>query len=245
MDDDRLPERARAQPPSKRERAAAPAHRVDRPVHAAGVLRFTHSPSREELWQRLSTTVWAKVEAKLGDLIEWWANLQDGRVAVVALGTRALVAADPTSNAQGRRLYSLTSVPLDPGSFRHTRVTEAGRPSPPGHATRTTGPGAGPGGAGHRFGVSESMAGFLGNLPARAQQLLQEPFRSDTSLQYAFHAFQPGSPHGLGGTTLQAWCYLTDRRTVTFAAGVGAGYAPATGARSWDLICWRAERGSP
>jgi hypothetical protein len=81
---------------------------------------------------------------------------------------------------------------------------------------------------------------MLGNLPARAQQLLQDPFLGGTRpLQFEYFYLRTSGGRGLSGATLQWWCYLTDLRALTFAAGVGHGLREGRGPESWDLTCWR------
>jgi hypothetical protein len=86
------------------------------------------------------------------------------------------------------------------------------------------------------------MAGLLGLLPERAQHLLQEPFlNTDGELLQNCHATLTEAETSASGDTIQIWCYLTDRQTVTFCAGAGRDYREGVGAASWELNCWRAD----
>ncbi|WBB80555.1 hypothetical protein O7606_03975 [Micromonospora sp. WMMD882] len=118
-----------------------------------------------------------------------------------------------------------------------------GGSGPGGSGPGGSGPGgSGPGGGGTAdLGLGPEFTAVLGLLPARAQQLLQDPFltgprplRGDWYVSYA------GNPAGLGGAVVRLWCYLTDERSLTFCSGVGHGYRDGAGARSWEATCWRA-----
>lgn len=267
MSDDRLPVQADDR---GRRSSRVPMRRPEpAPVHAAEELSFTtNTAPREELWERLGPKIHQRVNAKLGTLVEWWAAAYDGRVSAVALGERALVVVNPTVNDRGEAAYRIESRVLDEASFRSVRISEAADRRPPGPSVRPgTGPSvqggglASPGvdptrqgprrGPGARHEPDEKlstllgldMTGFLGHLPARAQRLLQDPFvgvGEGVDLKGDFHYVRFGRSQGIGGATLQVWCYLADSRFVTFAAGAGHSYRDASGADSWDLTCWRA-----
>lgn len=216
------------------------------PVHTAGDLRFTESVgTREEVWDRFGAKVRDRVNARVGQVVEWWATDVGGRNSAVVLGTGAFVTVEPTVNAAGGPAYEIRALRLDESTFRRAPVTEAG-------AGRTAVPtGGGAGAPGSRPGapapapadrLGADMSGFLGHLPARAQHLLQEPFAGDhDDLWCDYFYFRSGTGGGLGGAALRVWCYLANKRYVTFAAGVGHGYRRDSGATSWELTCWRAE----
>jgi hypothetical protein len=221
----------------------------DAPIHQPGELRFGSSvASREELWRRLSPTVHDKVNQRLGRLLEWWAAEYDGRVSAVALGTRALIAIAPTVNAAGSPATEISTIRLNENSFRTARITAGAEPraggwgaaSSPGGPSRPGEPSA-PGGALSRY-LDDGMRGFLGQLPKRAQELLQDPFvTAETAPRYDYFYRRNGPEQAIGGTTLNVWCYLADRATVTYCAGVGHGHRQSISAASWELTCWRAE----
>lgn len=253
-----------------------PASRPDRlpvrggsaaPIHQPGDLHWTGSSStREQCWELLSPAVRERVNQRMGDLLEWWATDHDGQVTAVVLGTRALIALEPTVNANGKPATKLNVVHIDESSFRSVRVNEAaGAPPPDGQQSRlqtgprrpappTGTPRSGPAPAsGSRPGVApspgaaltrtldENTSSFLGMLPPRAQQLLQDPFlHAPQQLQYDHFYYRTGTGRGLGGATLHVWCYLTDHRTLTFCAGRGHGYREGGTVSSWELTCWRA-----
>lgn len=255
---DRLPMRPERGTPARpegktpaRPGSRSPAHRAadgSGPVHTASSLNFTESVgTREQVWDRLGPKIQEKVNARIGRVVEWWATDVNGRNAAAVLGTQAFVTVEPTVNAAGNPAHEIRTLKLDESTFRRATVTAAATPPPP--ASRApAGPGSGPGSAPGAPAtpltsrLDGGMTGFLGNLPARAQQLLQEPFLTDDGeLWHDFYYFRTGSPHALNGSTLRVWCYLANRRYVTFAAGTGHGYRYDTGPRSWEVTCWRAE----
>jgi hypothetical protein len=224
----------------------------------------TVTASREELWDQLGATVQERVDSRIGTLIEWWADDTTGEIKATVLGDHALVAVEPMVKADGRTAYRLNTLHVDPSSFRTASVT--GPTGGDQASAKGSGGGAGPAGSGvgsrpgatptprppgpGRTGsdgplarrIRPDLASLLGYLPPRAQELLQDPFLTgERSLQYDFFYLRTGSEHGLSGATLQIWCYLTDQRTLTFAAGKGYGYHDGTGAGSWSLTCWRAD----
>jgi hypothetical protein len=202
----------------------------------------------------LSPTVRERVNQRLGELLEWWAVDYDGQVSAVVLGTRAIIVVEPTVNAAGAPARRINTMRLNGRSFQSVRITAAAE-----NAARAAGRGdadqlSAVTGAGSRPGLppipatalvrhlDEKMSGFLGQLPKRAQQLLQEPFlASSGTLEYNYHYRRIGNRHAIGGTTLNVWCYLTDRVTLTYCAGVGHGYREPFGPVSWELTCWRAD----
>jgi hypothetical protein len=238
--------------------SGGPAHRsaglparvgTDAPIHQPGAMVWSGSVrTREECWDLLGPAVRSRVDERIGRLLDWWATDSDGRVSVVVFGTRALVAVRPTVNAAGRPASELVTIGLDESSFRSVAVREGATGTVPGVLRRAGAgqrPGNGPGSSSGPPGIDrldEGLRGFLGMLPARAQQLLQDPFLTRTEpLVGEDFAYRTGSTRSLGGATIQVWCYLTDHRSLTFCAGIGHGFRDRTGARSWELTCWRAQ----
>ncbi len=248
MVDDRLPMRPERPATPDRPGRRLPARSAESggTVHAAGNLNFTESVgTREEVWERLGPKIQERVNARIGQVVEWWATDYSGRNAAVVLGTQAFVTVEPTVNASGNPAHEIRALKLDESTFRRATVNAAAAPArPAARAPERVGPGSGPGTPTGPLArrLDTGMTGFLGNLPARAQQLLQEPFLEDRGeLWHDFYYFRTGSSRSMGGATLQVWCYLADRRFVTFAHGTGHGYREDTGPRSWELTCWRAE----
>jgi hypothetical protein len=186
----------------------------------------------------------------MGQRLEWWASECDGRINAVILGTRALITLDPTINDSGRPATQIKVIPLDEASLRSARVTgHRGGPSGthlgqqgPNAPTRSTQPGDPPTmpttGLTQRIG--HDMSGFLGQLPARAQHLMQDPFAGTSNELVRDYSYRRrGDSHNINGATLYIWGYITDYRRVTFCAGVGHGYRESAGPSLWDLTCWR------
>lgn len=102
------------------------------------------------------------------------------------------------------------------------------------------GPGT-PAGTGSPLGLDADFTNVLGFLPARAQQLLQDPFLgSPAPVRGDWYVNYTGNAASLSGAMIRLWCYLTDERSLTFCSGVGHGYRDGAGARSWEVTCWRA-----
>ncbi|MEH1014409.1 hypothetical protein V6U90_15010 [Micromonospora sp. CPCC 206060] len=221
----------------------------DAPVHQPGNVHWSGSgTTREECWQQLSPGLQDRVNQRIGRMLDWWATDIDGRVSAVVLGTQALVAVNPTVNGAGEPAYELVTVHLDEASFRSAPVrgpspAPAGR-EPAGSTRPGARPGSAPGspaGPGGPLRLDEGFTDVLGMLPARAQQLMQDPFLAAAHpLRSDFFAYRTGSASSLNGATIRLWCYLTDTRSLTFCAAVGHGYREGTGARAWEATCWRA-----
>ncbi len=211
------------------------------PLHPPGSLEFGATIStREQIWRRLSQAVRGRVDARIGKLLEWWANETDAGITVTILGSEALVVVEPVMNNSGRSAYRINTIWLDAASFLVTKVrTSSGQRCGPGVITSQAGSPTVDNSLACRLGTD--MTGVLGQMPPRAQQLLQEPFvTGGDSLRYDNFYLRHGSESSLGGATLQVWCFLTDLRTITFAAGFGYGFRQSSGPGSWDLTCWRA-----
>jgi hypothetical protein len=245
--DDRLPDRYEPRTAaSSAGRVPARAGDAAAPIHRPAELRFGGSAAtREELWSRLSPTVQEKVNQRVGRVLQWWATDNQGPVCATVLGTRALVIVSPATGRDGAPATEISTIGLAEESFRSVSINEphaaaAPAPVPPPRAA----PGAGPGQpvvplAGQ---LDHAMAGFLGQLPRRAQQLVQDPFvGAPQDLRYDYYFYRSGKGHGVAGATLYVWCYFTDLRQLTSCAGEGRGYREATGPTRWDLTCWRAQ----
>ncbi|MDN3351329.1 hypothetical protein [Actinomadura sp. DC4] len=154
----------------------------------------------------------------------------------MVFGDRGLSLADPRLNAQLRPAYAISAFAFLPGSLRHVRVDH--RP-PPYASSRSSGPAPSPGPAGPRYvnlGLGADIEGVLGNLPPRAQELLQAPFvHGQRVLRYQWGA--EGSEYGLSMFLL----YLAGPKDVTVAVGtstIPSGHTTATA--HWSVTCYRA-----
>jgi hypothetical protein len=193
-----------------------------------------------------------KVNRRLGRLLQWWAAENDDRVSAVMLGTRAFIVLSPIVNEAGKPATEINTIELNETSFRSAFVTETHGATPPGAAdVNQTAPRSEPGNPPRQRHVptralvrhlDDGISGFLGQLPTRAQQLLQDPFlNASNELRYDYFFYRTGRGHNIGGATLYVWCYFTDLRTITFCAGQGRGYQAPRGPASWELTCWRAD----
>jgi hypothetical protein len=190
------------------------------PLHAAGELGLAPAQDRDHWWGRLSDQACRRIAASAGATVEWYAYGGDDLPYAVVLGANALVVWTPerlTAHRWVRR------------SLTDTRVRQ--RPSDAGPGGGLTASGPPP----VDLGLSESMRGFLGNLPAEAQQRLQQPFvAADRVVAYEF--FYYGNEE-----EMDVWCYLAGSSAVTFAAGhrkARRGAPPH--AVAWDLKCYHA-----
>lgn len=186
------------------------------PLHTAGELGLVPSMGREHWWGRLTEPARRRIAASAGPTVEWWACDEDDLPYAVVLGANALVVWDPAK---------LTAYRYVRRSLAGARVrerlstTDAGGdlvadPAPP-----------------VDLGLAENLRGFLGNLPAEAQQRLQQPFLGDDRVVHG-EFFYYGSE-----TDMDIWCYLAGRATITFVAGHRKA---RPGTVTWDLTCYNA-----
>jgi hypothetical protein len=200
------------------------------PVHRGGELSFRPALGNDEAWAMLPLTIRDRRVDRCGQVIEQWAwqNRAEEACAVV-LGSRALAVAAPARGESGRPAHRIETVRLRPGTARAVSVREdtAGRVA----ATGAAGPAP-------RIELpNDTMAGFLGNLPARAQQLLQEPFTGRPRGDH--HYLRTRGDGGMGRTELEVFCYLFDRQWLTCVSGLGVTYGRSFDAAAWDLTCRR------
>ncbi|BCJ45078.1 hypothetical protein GCM10010168_68780 [Actinoplanes ianthinogenes] len=208
------------QPPQAYRPVAVPLHRPDR-------FGFVPGGDRDHWWGRLGADIRQRIGAAAGPTIDWWAWRHDAndQPYAVVLGTDALVTSIP--DRHGRQ--ELTLHRLVPDSLTEAHVQQR-----PADAARI-GEVADDQAAAPSLTISEGVRGFLGNLPAEAQQLMQEPFVTGDRVR-------SDSCHYFGtDEDVAVWCFLAGRAHVTFVSGrrlAPAGAPPH--AATWDLICRRA-----
>jgi hypothetical protein len=216
-------------------------------THAPGDLHLAPaSRTMDECWELLSPKVRQRMLERAGQVVDRWLYVDhNDRVAGVLLGSRGLVTAEPTYNASGGHATAVQVLAAEPGSARSVQVdadTTVERYAPMG------------GSPGRPAVTAPTLAGrlpadfvaFLGNLPARAQTLLQDPFVGTARPLYCDHYYRETGPaQGAGGRTLRVWCYLTDRRRVTFASGHGFTFGATFVAAVWQLTCRRFDVAGP
>jgi hypothetical protein len=184
----------------------------------------------------------AKIRGRLtelaGDVIEWfaWSDpfASDNRPRAVVLGTLALCVAEPRIDATGRPVYELNRYEFVPGS--HKTVPVKHRPGAAGVAAKgapqaersVPQPSNG-------LGLSSRELGQLGNLPPKAQELLQAPFGSKDPVQRCEYWYSGRA------NRLDTYMFiLAGRHYVTAAVGtqqVPVGHSVATA--HWELTCHR------
>jgi hypothetical protein len=205
------------------------------PVYRPGEMGFTEAIDMDDAWAMISPAVRERVNERAGSVLERWAWLDDDRPSAVVLGTAALVSATPTRSATGRSAHVVETVRLNSESARVATVHEdtAARRS-------VAGPQA-PGAPGASVRLpSNGMRDFLGNLPERAQQLLQEPFVGAAQPPRGDHHYlQTSAASGFGRRDLQVFCYLFDTRWLTCVTGEGVTYGMSFAAARWELTCRR------
>jgi hypothetical protein len=184
----------------------------------------------------------AKIRDRLGelagDVIEWFTEEQsssvENRPRAVVLGTRAFCIAEPRIDSSGRPVYVLNHYEFVPGS--HKTVSVEHRPGRDDTAASRAAPQQGvslprP----SDIGLTRQDAGQLGNLPPKAQELLQAPFSSRDPVRRCEYWYR-GSPHRLDTYML----VLAGRHFVTAAIGtqqVPVGHTVANA--HWNLTCHR------
>jgi hypothetical protein len=209
--------------------------RLQHPVklHTAGEMSLSQGKLRQECWEMIGGRTRARLRELTGKLIDWYASEDpssaDGRPYAAVFGDRGLSIAQPRINTEHRPVYALATFEFVPGSLRHVRVDH--RPPPHGVA----GPGA-PAEAAGEPKLGEAARGVLGNLPPRAQELLQAPFTGDQEILRCDWSYE-GFEHHLN----MFMFFLAGRRDVTVASGtkvIPAGHTAATA--HWSLTCYRA-----
>lgn len=211
---------------------------LQRPVtlHAAGGIHLVQgSKLRQECWEAIGGRTRARLTELTGNLIDWYASTDpssgDGRPYAVVFGDRALGIAQPRINSEHRPVYAISTFEFAPGSLLHMVVDH--RPAPHGVAA---GPAVGVPDEGGHPDLGREARGMLGNLPPKAQELLQAPFTGGQRIIRCDWSGE-GFDHHLS----MFMFVLAGPRDVTVASGtmvVPAGHTAATA--HWSLTCYRA-----
>lgn len=213
------------------------AHPGQTPTHERAVPAWTDAPlTREDCLQRIPVKVRDTVFERIGASIDWWAtDLNNDGVTLVAFGAKALVVVTPATGREGKPAFKLETIHLEETTRRKAHLQEMASPVPLKKASQ----GAGEAGLARRMAP---MHRFLGLLPPRAQELMQEPFVGGTDrLDTDYLIFRYGQEDAAAGAVVHLWGYITDRRVLTVCSGLGHGYKDGSGVASWDLNCWRVE----
>ncbi|WP_258572099.1 hypothetical protein [Actinomadura parmotrematis] len=212
------------------------------PVHAAGEMGLsTGEPLRDACWDMIGPRTRERLQDHAGALIDWYAtgdpSSGDGRPYAVLFGDRGLSIAEPRLNTEHRPVYAVSAFLFEPGSLRHVPIDHRPPPVMARGPASTAAPSSGPGASGRAdIGLTAPARGVLGNLPPRAQELLQTPFLPGAKVLRCDWYYQ-GHAHRLSMFML----YLAGTRDVTVATGtkiVPAGHDDATA--HWSLTCYRA-----
>jgi hypothetical protein len=196
-------------------------------------------PSRDESWAAMSARIRSRLTELAGDVIEWFAwsdpYSTENRPRAVIFGTRAFCIAEPRIDATGRAVYELNRYEFVPGS--HKTIPVKHRPGlGSGTGQRVTAqPGASLPKRESELGLSSRETGQLGNLPLKAQELLQAPFSSRDPVQRCEYWYS-----GRADRLDTYMFFLAGRHFVTAAVGVQQVPVGTTVANAhWDLTCHR------
>jgi hypothetical protein len=86
--------------------------------------------------------------------------------------------------------------------------------------------------------LTADFSGFLGNLPDKAQELIQELYAPQPDLAYDYHYERSAE---LSEKTWQFWCYLADDQVLTLCSGKKTTQRTASaGQAKWKVTCYRA-----
>jgi hypothetical protein len=196
-------------------------------------------PTREESWAALSAKIRDRLTELAGDVIEWFASSDpfssENRPRAVVLGIRAFCVAEPRIDATGRPVYELNRYEFVPGS--HKAIPIEHRPGARGVAAAKAPPKTGPSAPQPKsqLGLSPRDVGQLGNLPPKAQELLQAPFSPTDPIRRCEYWYFGRANH------LDIYMFvLAGRHFVTAAVGtqqVPIGHTVANA--HWNLTCHR------
>jgi hypothetical protein len=208
------------------------------PLHRAETMGLDSGEKlRQECWEMIGGRTRERLTELAGGIIDWFARRDasslDGRPYAVVFGDRGLTIAEPRISTEHRPVYAISAFVFEPGSLRHVRVDHRPPPHAPAGPALASGPRPQ---AAPITGLESADRGLLGNLPPRAQELLQTPFTSGQRVLRCHWAYE-GFEHHL--TTFMV-C-LAGARDVTVAAGtkvIPAGHSATTA--HWSLTCYRA-----
>lgn len=217
-------------------RGGPPAPSGGFPLHRPGEMQLG-GRRRYECWESVGERTRERLAELSGAPIEWFAATDtssgDGRAYAVTFGEAGLSVAEPRINTEHRPVYAVSSFQFAPGSLRHVQVDHRPAPNmPPPTAPYGTPYGAPP----PDLGLDEAAQGVIGNLPPRAQELLQTPFLQGQQVLRNVWYYE-GHEHNLTAFMF----FLAGRKDVTAAIGskvVPVGHTNATA--HWALTCYRA-----
>jgi hypothetical protein len=189
------------------------------PLHQPGDIVFDGRATREDAWRAIPRSSRKELTRRSGGPIDWIADLNpDGLPWAVTFGDRGLAAL-----RAGGPLFSfdftpgsLQSVPIDSRWSSDTDTPQTDLPADP-----------------PDIGLRAAAYEMLGNLPARAQRLLQLPFLDGQPVLNNVWQYE-GTLERLD----RFMFYLAGPREVTVATGTMV--VPPGGTAQWSLTCYHA-----
>ena len=187
----------------------------------------------------MSPKIRGRLTELAGDVIEWFAwkdpYSTENRPRAVILGTRAFCIAEPRIDAAGRAVYELSRYEFVPGSHKRIPLQHPTGPVERNGQRVAAQPGAPLPRRKSELGLSSQETGQLGNLPLKAQELLQAPFSSGDRVQRCEYWYSGRA------NRLDIYMFvLAGRHFVT--AAVGTQQVPVGGTvinAHWNLTCHR------
>lgn len=205
-------------------------------LHHARELGYHDNGGRESAWAELGSNAQRQLRSRVGgEILDWWAApVADDAFHAVALGLAGLCEAEPLTKFDGRRAYRMRPLRFTSDSLTEVtwRQTEEAAPDERNSAAedQATPPFA--------SCLSTDFCGFLGNLPDKAQKLIQEPYAPQSGLTYSYYYEMESE---LSGTTWYFWCYLADNNILTFCSGQKSTQRTTSTSQSrWKITCYRA-----
>jgi hypothetical protein len=194
-------------------------------------------PTRDQAWAAMSPKIRGRLTELAGDVIEWFAwrdpYSSENRSRAVILGTRAFCIAEPRIDTTGRAVYELSRYEFLAGS--HKSIPVQHRPGLGSGTVQRVAPESGKTRRKSELGLSSQQTGQLGNLPLKAQELLQAPFSSGDPVQRCEYWYSGRA------NRLDTYMFvLAGRHFVTAAVGTQQVPVGNTVANAhWNLTCHR------
>ncbi|WUI02161.1 hypothetical protein OHR68_10240 [Spirillospora sp. NBC_00431] len=189
------------------------------PVHQPGdiIARIDTTP-RLEAWKSIPRRIRKELKRRSGTTIDWMAGVEPyDRPWAVVFGGKGLAALQPPDTP-------LFSFEFTPDSLDRVQV-DTTPPSDTSEPSSTEDP--------PDIGLNDESCGLLGNLPGRAQWLVQRPFMAGQRIRSHFWQYE--------GTDKRVdWFmfYVAGARDVTVATGTMT--VPPGGTAQWSVTCHHA-----
>jgi hypothetical protein len=210
------------------------AGKQDTVLHRAGELSYS-SGGRESAYAKLGSNAQRELRSRVGgEMLEWWAEPVSQGFYAVALGPVGLCEAKPFTRPDRKKAYRMRLLRFTPDSLTQvtwTQTEEANTNERESVSSDQAAPLL-------ACCLSSEFCGFLGNLPDKAQQLIQEIYAPRPDLAYS-HYYEIESE--LSETIWYFWCYLADDQVLTFCSGSKVTQRAASpGLARWRATCYRA-----